>query len=88
MGDVPFSWIHFEGRNVDETAKMMDYLATKPWRPRTVISVELEKPHRQGLELLMHRADVIFFSKVFAEGKGYTHPGDFLTVVAPACKST
>jgi len=66
----------------------MDYVGTKPWGSRTVVSVELEKPHRQGLEQLMRRADVIFFSKVFAEGKGYDHPGDFLTVMAPACKST
>ncbi|CAG8467587.1 6950_t:CDS:2 [Paraglomus occultum] len=88
IGDVPFHWIHFEGRNVEETAKMMDYVDTKPWRSRTVVSVELEKPHRHGLEHLMRRADVIFFSKVFAEGKGYDHPGDFLTVMAPACKST
>jgi len=88
IGDVPFHWIHFEGRNVEETAKMMDYVDTKPWGSRTVVSVELEKPHRQGLEQLMRRADVIFFSKVFAEGKGYDHPGDFLTVMAPACKST
>ncbi|CAG8615351.1 3539_t:CDS:2 [Ambispora leptoticha] len=85
---VPFSWIHFEGRNTEEVAKMMDYIDTKEWRDRCIMSVELEKPHRKGLEDLMHRADVVFFSKVFAEGKGYDHAGDFLQVMGPYCKKT
>ncbi|CAG8503815.1 2966_t:CDS:2 [Ambispora gerdemannii] len=86
--DVPFNWIHFEGRNTEEVAKMMDHTDTKEWRNRCIISVELEKPHRKGLEDLMHRADVVFFSKVFAEGKGYDRAGDFLQVMGPYCKKT
>ncbi|GES96557.1 pfkB family kinase [Rhizophagus clarus] len=86
--DLPFNWIHFEGRNAVEVAKMIDYIGTKVWRPRTKISVELEKPYRRGLETLMSRADVVFFSKVFAEGKGYDHAGDFLQVMSPFCKNT
>ncbi|CAB5357676.1 unnamed protein product [Rhizophagus irregularis] len=86
--DLPFNWIHFEGRNVVEVAKMIDYIGTKVWRPRTKISVELEKPYRRGLETLMSRADVVFFSKVFAEGKGYNHAGDFLQIMSPHCKNT
>ncbi len=86
--DLPFNWIHFEGRNTVEAAKMIDHIDTKAWRPRTIISVELEKPYRRGLETLMNRADVIFFSKVFAEGKGYEHAGDFLQVMSQFCKNT
>ncbi|CAG8439269.1 7437_t:CDS:2 [Ambispora leptoticha] len=86
--DIPFNWIHFEGRNTEEVAKMMDYIDTKTWRDRCIISVELEKPHREGLEDLMYRADVVFFSKIFAEGKGYDHAGNFLQVMGPYCKKT
>ncbi|CAG8556280.1 1889_t:CDS:2 [Funneliformis caledonium] len=86
--ELPFNWIHFEGRNAVEAAKMIDHIDTKDWRPRTIISVELEKPYRRGLETLMSRADVIFFSKVFAEGKGYENAGDFLKVMGPFCKNT
>ncbi|CAI2176206.1 9622_t:CDS:2 [Funneliformis geosporum] len=86
--DFPFNWIHFEGRNTVEEAKMIDHIDTKVWRPRTIISVELEKPYRRGLETLMSRSDVIFFSKVFAEGKGYENAGDFLQVMGPFCKNT
>ncbi|KAG9295983.1 hypothetical protein G9A89_011835 [Geosiphon pyriformis] len=85
---LPFNWIHFEGRNTEEVAKMIDFIDGKSWRNKCIISVELEKPHRRGLENLMHRGDVVFFSKVFAEGKGYDHPGDFLQVMGPYCKKT
>ncbi|CAG8665496.1 15693_t:CDS:2, partial [Acaulospora morrowiae] len=86
--EVPFDWIHFEGRNAAEETKMIDYIDTMIWREKTVISVELEKPYRKGLETLMHRADALFFSKVFAEGKGYDNAGDFLQVMGPFCKDT
>ena len=86
--DLPFNWIHFEGRNAAEVAKMMDYIDTKVWRPKAIVSVELEKPYRRNLETLMNRADVLFFSKVFAEGKGYDNAGDFLQVMSPFCKNT
>ncbi|CAG8441462.1 1447_t:CDS:2 [Diversispora eburnea] len=86
--EIPFNWIHFEGRNAAEETKMIDYIDTMAWRKNTIISVELEKPYRKGLENLMQRADVLFFSKVFAEGKGYDHASDFLQVMSPFCKDT
>lgn len=86
--EIPFNWIHFEGRNAAEEAKMIDYINTMDWRKNSIISVEFEKPYRKGLETLMQRADILFFSKVFAEGKGYDHAGDFLQVMSPFCKDT
>ena len=50
MNYMPFHRIHFEKKNVEETAKMMDYVGTKPWDHG-------QKPHRQGLEQLMRKAD-------------------------------
>nr|CAG8472440.1 3131_t:CDS:2 [Entrophospora candida] len=85
---IPFNWIHFEGRNAEEEAKMIDYIDTKEWRSKAMVSVEMEKPYRRNLEVLMHRADVLFFSKVFAEGKGYNDAGNFLQIMAPFCKNT
>ncbi|CAH1758826.1 8920_t:CDS:2 [Entrophospora sp. SA101] len=78
---APFNWIHFEGRNAQEVSKMIDYIDSKDWRSRAIVSVELEKPYRKGLEILMNKSDVLFFSKVFAEGKGYINPNDFLQII-------
>ncbi|KAI7851861.1 Ribokinase-like protein [Circinella umbellata] len=47
---VPFQWIHFEGRNVEQAG------------------------------------DVVFFSKLFAERRGYNHPVDFLRAMRLHCK--
>ncbi|CAH1764882.1 12540_t:CDS:2 [Entrophospora sp. SA101] len=85
---APFNWIHFEGRNAQEVSKMIDYIDSKDWRSRAIVSVELEKPYRKGLEILMSKSDVLFFSKVFAEGKGYTSASDFLQIMSPFCKKT
>ncbi|KAF0521902.1 Ribokinase-like protein [Gigaspora margarita] len=85
---IPFNWIHFEGRNAAEEAKMIDYIDTKDWRNNAIISVEFEKPFRRGLEVLIDKADVLFFSKVFAEGKGYDHADEFLQIMSPYCKDT
>ncbi|CAJ0851673.1 962_t:CDS:2 [Entrophospora sp. SA101] len=60
---APFNWIHFEGRNAQEVSKMIDYIDSKDWRSRAIVSVELEKPYRKGLEILMNKSDVLFFSK-------------------------
>jgi ketohexokinase len=57
-----YDWIHFEGRNPDETMRMM-----KLSRERTVagISLEIEKP-REGIEDLISLADVIMLSRDYA----------------------
>ncbi|WP_430009017.1 PfkB family carbohydrate kinase [Methylophaga lonarensis] len=61
-------WLHFEGRNVDDTLRMMQLARTK--RPELTLSVEIEKP-RQQIEQLIALADVVMLSKVYAQSRGF-----------------
>ena len=55
-----YDWLHFEGRNVTETARMLSHAAQQyPDLPR---SVEIEKP-RDHIESLFALADVLVFSR-------------------------
>lgn len=58
---VPFNWIHFEGRNVDNAVQQIDWIdakATKEgWRSKLHISVELEKPDRENIDALMPKVE-------------------------------
>ncbi len=70
-----FDWLHFEGRAVDETLQMLRRAAqTLPHLPR---SLEVEKP-RDGIDALFEYADVLLFSQVFAQGRGFDAPEPFL----------
>ena len=79
--DIEKVWFHFEGRIPPTTLECIKYLrrhaavtGTAP-KPATVdlrISVELEKPRREGLQELAHEADLIIFSRSWAEAEGYT----------------
>ncbi|KKK18713.1 hypothetical protein ARAM_001216 [Aspergillus rambellii] len=62
-------WFHFEGRIPETTLACIKYVRQN--FPRAKISVEVEKPGRPGLESLAMEADVVFYSKSWAEGKGY-----------------
>lgn len=70
-------WYHFEGRIPETTLKCMQYLRqqmTSTWNNiihSLVISVELEKPKREGLQDLIKYADFVFCSRSWAEGEGY-----------------
>ncbi|KAI9313092.1 Ribokinase-like protein [Dichotomocladium elegans] len=87
---APLDWIHFEGRNVVEAVNQMDWLHEKAsregWRSSLTISVELEKPDRENIDAMMSRGDVVFFSKLFAERRGYGNPHSFLRSMRPNCK--
>lgn len=52
-------WVHFEGRNIENTLQQIDYLHHKAtvenWRDKLTISVELEKPERENIHLLIER---------------------------------
>ncbi|KAI8086398.1 putative PfkB family kinase [Halteromyces radiatus] len=89
---IPFSWVHFEGRNVHNVVEQIDWLDTKAtqegWRSQLIISVELEKPDRPDIDLLLPKGDVVFFSKLFAQTRQYNHPKDFLQAIRPQCKSS
>ncbi|CAO3647277.1 unnamed protein product [Cunninghamella echinulata] len=87
---IPFSWAHFEGRNVHNVVEQVDWLDSKAskegWRSQLTISIEMEKPDREDIDLLLSKGDVIFFSKLFAERRGYNHPNDFLRFIKHQCK--
>ncbi|KAI1076264.1 Ribokinase-like protein [Whalleya microplaca] len=63
------AWYHFEGRIPETTLQCIRYLRTSC--PKTRISVEVEKPGREGLEDLAAEADVVFYSRSWAESKQY-----------------
>jgi len=70
-----YQWLHFEGRNVAETRRMLERAqALAPAAPR---SVEIEKP-RPDIEQLFAHADVLLFSRHFAAARGHTDPERFL----------
>ena len=54
-----FDWLHFEGRNIAQTARMMQ--GAREQVPNLRVSLEVEKP-REGMETLFRHADLILFS--------------------------
>ncbi|MDX1252895.1 MAG: ketohexokinase [Gammaproteobacteria bacterium] len=64
----PLGWLHFEGRAVDDTRRMLERArAEAPSVPR---SVEVEKP-RPDIEQLFPLADVLLFSRHYARARGF-----------------
>ncbi|TQV99251.1 hypothetical protein V2A60_004734 [Cordyceps javanica] len=63
------SWWHFEGRIPQTTLECIRLV--RRTLPGATISVEVEKPGRQGLRELAAEADVVFYSKLWAEDSGY-----------------
>lgn len=70
-----FHWTHFEGRNVAETLRMLQWLHAE-W-PQLPCSVEIEKP-RPGIDALYPYADVLLFSRGYATHCGHEAPEPFL----------
>ena len=71
-----FDWVHFEGRNVDEVERMMNF--ARQHKPGLFVSLELEKP-RDNINVLYKLADVLICSRHFARQVGHTDPQGFLT---------
>ncbi|EEP81420.1 conserved hypothetical protein [Uncinocarpus reesii 1704] len=69
-------WFHFEGRIPDVTLQCIRYV--RKLGPEHKISVEVEKPNRVGLQELAAEADVVFYSKSWAQGNGFQSPQTFL----------
>ena len=69
-------WFHFEGRIPETTLQCIRYirscLSSKGRSVDLKISVELEKPGREGLQELALEGDVVFYSRSWAEGEGYS----------------
>jgi len=72
-----YDWVHFEGRDPDETAPMVRDCARRRLTG-TRISLEVEKPRPQ-IESLFTGPDVLVFSRSYAESCGHADPRRFLT---------
>ncbi|KAF2007586.1 Ribokinase-like protein [Amniculicola lignicola CBS 123094] len=64
-------WFHFEGRTPDTLVECVKELRLIPQYSGFKISVELENPSRVGLELVAAEADAVFFSRAWAEARGF-----------------
>lgn len=71
-----YDWIHFEGRNIADTSRMIEYC--KQQQPHLPCSVEIEKP-RPDIDSLFTLADVLLFSKNYAQNQGFSNATDFLS---------
>ncbi|MDH3326930.1 MAG: PfkB family carbohydrate kinase [Gammaproteobacteria bacterium] len=58
-----FDWIHFEGRAINETKKMLTWCKKK--YPKIPISVEIEK-QREDIESIFNLANVYLYAKAFS----------------------
>ncbi|WP_127477564.1 PfkB family carbohydrate kinase [Sulfurivermis fontis] len=63
-----FDWIHFEGRNVEVTQRMLERVTKL--HPELPCSLEVEKP-RPGIEQLFPYPDLLLFSRVYARACGF-----------------
>lgn len=73
-------WFHFEGREIDTSVGCMRWLRQQ--YPDVLLSTEIENPSRHGLELMVAEADVVFYSKLWAETKGYGNAEEVLRAQA------
>jgi ketohexokinase len=71
-------WLHFEARNVPETARMLADAAAR--RPDLRVSLEVEKA-RDGLEKLLGRVRVLLFSSGYARSRGFDSCRAFLRAI-------
>ena len=63
-----FDWLHFEGRNISETRKMLQLCQSNAME--IPVSLEIEKP-RDDIESLFPYAGIILFSRQYAQSQGY-----------------
>lgn len=73
---APFDWIHFEGRNCQDTRRMLLH-ANQTRTGKTRISLEVEQA-RKNIEDLFESCDVLMFSQRYAEQRGFDDPLAFL----------
>lgn len=59
-----FDWLHFEGRNVEQTRSMLAH--ARQVAPDVPCSVEIEKP-REGIMTLCGHAELVLYSRGFAQ---------------------
>ncbi|KZW02064.1 hypothetical protein EXIGLDRAFT_736782 [Exidia glandulosa HHB12029] len=88
-GSAPFDIVFFEARSVPQTRSNMhalDGLAReRGWRDKVAFCLEISRKDRQGVEVLIRSADVVFFSKAYAMSREFKAPRPFLlSMVAQA----
>ncbi|KAF2265435.1 Ribokinase-like protein [Lojkania enalia] len=71
LEDAREGWYHFEGRNPFVVLDCIKYLRSSQEHHGFKISVEVEKPTREGLMRIAAEADLVFYSKTWAEAKGF-----------------
>lgn len=77
-----YDWLHFEGRNIEETRRMLSRVRCH--NPHIPVSLEIEK-NRPGISGLFTYADVLLFSRQYAVEQGFREPLDFLRSVKAEC---
>jgi ketohexokinase len=73
-------WVHFEGRNVPETRRMLARVRRE--RADLRCSVEVEKP-RPDIETLVGLADLVLFSRPYARATGHAEAATLLRAMQP-----
>jgi ketohexokinase len=75
IGLSGIDWLHFEGRNIDDTCRMLRHAHSHA--PGITRSIEIEKP-RPGIEQLFCHADLLLLSCHYAQSMGFTQPHELL----------
>ena len=78
----PFDWLHFEGRNVADTQRMLERVRASGCG--VPCSVEIEKP-RAGIEALFPFADVLLMSEAYSIARGFEEPRALLRSLQQDC---
>ncbi len=74
-----FDWLHFEGRNIGECARMLKH--AKQQQPKLRCSLEIEK-ERPEIDSLFGLADLLLFSRSFAQSRGFASAPELLQDMA------
>ncbi len=80
-----FDWIHFEGRAIDDTKMMLQYL--KQHFPNLPCSLEVEKA-RPDIESLFELPNLLMFSKHYAVEKAFESANDLLASLPDTLTAT
>lgn len=72
-----YDWFHFEGRNITETKLMLD----KARQTNKPVSLEVEK-NREHIDNLFPYADILMFSKNYAQSQGHQSAESFLKTLS------
>ena len=73
------NWIHFEGRIPEVLLEAIPRI--RSLLPGVILSIEFEKPHREGLLDLLPLPDVGFFSHSYLKHFNLSSPFDFFDII-------